>query len=202
MFQPPRRRRRKRRRRGIRTCDGAESVQQRRGKSHQEMLMEAVLEALRAARLISAIFFPQGTASDEVVATEEMSNLVNYVEPVKFKSFEVATGKFTFARNEQMFVRWKQCLCEGSSVFVSFKHSFLVSFQIVLSCLMVFFFFLFSFSRKEKVLRDVIVCGNQRPGPCEEFPRWVCWVSLEMSSLKKSSSCTFRAVVWPSCSYF
>lgn len=26
-------------------------------------------------------------------ATEEMSTLVNYIEPVKFKSFEVATSK-------------------------------------------------------------------------------------------------------------
>ncbi|XP_035264210.1 1-phosphatidylinositol 4,5-bisphosphate phosphodiesterase beta-3 [Anguilla anguilla] len=32
----------------------------------------------------------EGTASSEVNATEEMSNLVNYVEPVKFKSFEVS----------------------------------------------------------------------------------------------------------------
>uniref|UniRef100_A0A8C9VQP7 1-phosphatidylinositol 4,5-bisphosphate phosphodiesterase n=1 Tax=Scleropages formosus TaxID=113540 RepID=A0A8C9VQP7_SCLFO len=32
----------------------------------------------------------EGTASSEVNATEEMSNLVNYIEPVKFKSFEVA----------------------------------------------------------------------------------------------------------------
>ncbi|XP_037532121.1 1-phosphatidylinositol 4,5-bisphosphate phosphodiesterase beta-3 [Nematolebias whitei] len=38
----------------------------------------------------------EGTASDEVVATEEMSNLVNYVEPVKFKSFEVATERKKF----------------------------------------------------------------------------------------------------------
>eukprot|EP00079_Xenopus_tropicalis_P035132 XP_017948903.1 PREDICTED: 1-phosphatidylinositol 4,5-bisphosphate phosphodiesterase beta-3 isoform X2 [Xenopus tropicalis] len=32
----------------------------------------------------------EGTASSEVNATEEMSTLVNYVEPVKFKSFDVA----------------------------------------------------------------------------------------------------------------
>ncbi|XP_051900991.1 1-phosphatidylinositol 4,5-bisphosphate phosphodiesterase beta-3 isoform X2 [Pristis pectinata] len=32
----------------------------------------------------------EGTAGSEVNATEEMSTLVNYVEPVKFKSFEVA----------------------------------------------------------------------------------------------------------------
>ncbi|KAG7464471.1 hypothetical protein MATL_G00165950 [Megalops atlanticus] len=32
----------------------------------------------------------EGTASSEVNATEEMSTLVNYIEPVKFKTFEVA----------------------------------------------------------------------------------------------------------------
>ncbi|XP_066536592.1 1-phosphatidylinositol 4,5-bisphosphate phosphodiesterase beta-3 [Hoplias malabaricus] len=35
----------------------------------------------------------EGTASSEVNATEEMSTLVNYIEPVKFKSFEVAAKK-------------------------------------------------------------------------------------------------------------
>ncbi|XP_077180318.1 1-phosphatidylinositol 4,5-bisphosphate phosphodiesterase beta-3 isoform X2 [Paroedura picta] len=34
-----------------------------------------------------------GTASSEAVATEEMSTLVNYIEPVKFKSFEVASKR-------------------------------------------------------------------------------------------------------------
>uniref|UniRef100_A0A3B3QWH6 1-phosphatidylinositol 4,5-bisphosphate phosphodiesterase n=1 Tax=Paramormyrops kingsleyae TaxID=1676925 RepID=A0A3B3QWH6_9TELE len=38
----------------------------------------------------------QGTASSEVNATEEMSNLVNYIEPVKFKSFEVARNRNKF----------------------------------------------------------------------------------------------------------
>ncbi|KAL7978196.1 hypothetical protein Chor_005183 [Crotalus horridus] len=33
----------------------------------------------------------EGTASSEVNATEEMSTLVNYIEPVKFKSFEAAS---------------------------------------------------------------------------------------------------------------
>uniref|UniRef100_A0A8C5B799 Phosphoinositide phospholipase C n=1 Tax=Gadus morhua TaxID=8049 RepID=A0A8C5B799_GADMO len=37
-----------------------------------------------------------GTASSEVNATEEMSTLVNYIEPVKFKSFEVATKRKKF----------------------------------------------------------------------------------------------------------
>ncbi|KAM4617313.1 1-phosphatidylinositol 4,5-bisphosphate phosphodiesterase beta-3 isoform 2-T3 [Discoglossus pictus] len=35
----------------------------------------------------------EGTASSEVNATEEMSTLVNYVEPVKFKSFDVANKR-------------------------------------------------------------------------------------------------------------
>uniref|UniRef100_A0AAY5E8K8 Phosphoinositide phospholipase C n=1 Tax=Electrophorus electricus TaxID=8005 RepID=A0AAY5E8K8_ELEEL len=35
----------------------------------------------------------EGTAYSEVNATEEMSTLVNYIEPVKFKSFEVATQR-------------------------------------------------------------------------------------------------------------
>lgn len=38
----------------------------------------------------------EGTASSEVNATEEMSTLVNYVEPVKFKSFEVANKRRRF----------------------------------------------------------------------------------------------------------
>lgn len=37
---------------------------------------------------------PQGTASSEVNATEEMSTLVNYIEPVKFKSFEAARSEW------------------------------------------------------------------------------------------------------------
>uniref|UniRef100_A0A3Q3FKF9 1-phosphatidylinositol 4,5-bisphosphate phosphodiesterase n=1 Tax=Labrus bergylta TaxID=56723 RepID=A0A3Q3FKF9_9LABR len=37
-----------------------------------------------------------GTASSEVNATEEMSGLVNYIEPVKFKSFEVANKRRKF----------------------------------------------------------------------------------------------------------
>ncbi|XP_034020054.1 1-phosphatidylinositol 4,5-bisphosphate phosphodiesterase beta-3 [Thalassophryne amazonica] len=35
----------------------------------------------------------EGTASSEVNATEEMSTLVNYIEPVKFKNFELATKR-------------------------------------------------------------------------------------------------------------
>ncbi|XP_069500965.1 1-phosphatidylinositol 4,5-bisphosphate phosphodiesterase beta-3 [Ambystoma mexicanum] len=35
----------------------------------------------------------EGTASSEVNATEEMSTLVNYVEPVKFKSFDAASKR-------------------------------------------------------------------------------------------------------------
>uniref|UniRef100_A0A3Q4GXH8 1-phosphatidylinositol 4,5-bisphosphate phosphodiesterase n=1 Tax=Neolamprologus brichardi TaxID=32507 RepID=A0A3Q4GXH8_NEOBR len=35
----------------------------------------------------------EGTASSEANATEEMSNLVNYIEPVKFKTFDWAASK-------------------------------------------------------------------------------------------------------------
>uniref|UniRef100_A0A3Q3KDS8 1-phosphatidylinositol 4,5-bisphosphate phosphodiesterase n=1 Tax=Monopterus albus TaxID=43700 RepID=A0A3Q3KDS8_MONAL len=38
----------------------------------------------------------EGTASSEVNATEEMSTLVNYIEPVKFKSFELAAKRRKF----------------------------------------------------------------------------------------------------------
>lgn len=38
----------------------------------------------------------EGTAYSEVNATEEMSTLVNYIEPVKFKSFEVAAKRKKF----------------------------------------------------------------------------------------------------------
>lgn len=43
--------------------------------------------------LLTLCWGPQGTASSEVNATEEMSTLVNYIEPVKFKSFEAARSK-------------------------------------------------------------------------------------------------------------
>ncbi|XP_028991478.1 1-phosphatidylinositol 4,5-bisphosphate phosphodiesterase beta-3 isoform X2 [Betta splendens] len=38
----------------------------------------------------------EGTAGSEVKATEEMSTLVNYIEPVKFKNFEMAAKKQKF----------------------------------------------------------------------------------------------------------
>lgn len=36
----------------------------------------------------------QGTAGSEAMATEEMSNLVNYIQPVKFESFETSNSKY------------------------------------------------------------------------------------------------------------
>lgn len=35
----------------------------------------------------------QGSAEREAVATEEMSTLVNYVQPTKFNSFEASKSK-------------------------------------------------------------------------------------------------------------
>uniref|UniRef100_A0A669F9T7 Phosphoinositide phospholipase C n=1 Tax=Oreochromis niloticus TaxID=8128 RepID=A0A669F9T7_ORENI len=51
---------------------------------------------VQAALWISGICFLQGTASSEANATEEMSNLVNYIEPVKFKTFEWAAKRKRF----------------------------------------------------------------------------------------------------------
>ncbi|PIO00677.1 hypothetical protein AB205_0083920 [Aquarana catesbeiana] len=52
-----------------------------------------------------------GTASSEVSATEEMSNLVNYVEPVKFKSFDVA-NKF-MRRTDKPFDPFTENIVDG-----------------------------------------------------------------------------------------
>lgn len=37
--------------------------------------------------------FPQGSSEREAIATEEMSTLVNYVQPTKFNSFEASKSK-------------------------------------------------------------------------------------------------------------
>lgn len=39
------------------------------------------------------VFF-QGTAGSEAFATEEMSTLVNYIQPTKFHSFEVSKSEY------------------------------------------------------------------------------------------------------------
>ncbi|XP_035004653.1 1-phosphatidylinositol 4,5-bisphosphate phosphodiesterase beta-3 [Hippoglossus stenolepis] len=59
------------------------------GESEDDEEDEAVTEAKKPNT-------DEGTASSEVNATEEMSTLVNYIEPVKFKSFEVATKRNKF----------------------------------------------------------------------------------------------------------
>ncbi|XP_069374916.1 1-phosphatidylinositol 4,5-bisphosphate phosphodiesterase beta-3 [Paralichthys olivaceus] len=59
------------------------------GESEEEEEDEAVTEPKKPNT-------DEGTASSEVNATEEMSTLVNYIEPVKFKSFEVAAKRKKF----------------------------------------------------------------------------------------------------------
>uniref|UniRef100_A0A4W3HF78 1-phosphatidylinositol 4,5-bisphosphate phosphodiesterase n=1 Tax=Callorhinchus milii TaxID=7868 RepID=A0A4W3HF78_CALMI len=44
----------------------------------------------------------EGTAGCEASATEEMSNLVNYIQPVKFESFEAAKSKWLLYNKRQM----------------------------------------------------------------------------------------------------
>ena len=92
---------------------------------------------------------PQGTASSEVNATEEMSTLVNYVEPVKFKSFEAARSE------------WGGRLGVGASLALP---DLTASYCPLL--------------REEKVLRDVILCGDQGHGTADQEPHGVCGVSF------------------------
>lgn len=40
--------------------------------------------------LTEGVYIAQGTAGSEAFATEEMSNLVIYIQPVKFNSFEAS----------------------------------------------------------------------------------------------------------------
>lgn len=59
--------------------------------------------ALGSIMLTLEFFFScfQGTAGSEAMATEEMSNLVNYIQPVKFESFEISKSKLFCRRNPQ-----------------------------------------------------------------------------------------------------
>uniref|UniRef100_A0A452THL7 1-phosphatidylinositol 4,5-bisphosphate phosphodiesterase n=1 Tax=Ursus maritimus TaxID=29073 RepID=A0A452THL7_URSMA len=47
-------------------------------------------EGLAGSRSVMRGFRSAGTAGSEAMATEEMSNLVNYIQPVKFESFEIS----------------------------------------------------------------------------------------------------------------
>jgi hypothetical protein len=56
---------------------------------------ELTLHSVRLTLKMFIIFYVcfQGTAGSEAMATEEMSNLVNYIQPVKFESFEISKSK-------------------------------------------------------------------------------------------------------------
>ncbi|XP_068163943.1 1-phosphatidylinositol 4,5-bisphosphate phosphodiesterase beta-3 [Antennarius striatus] len=79
------------------------------GESEEEEEDEAVTELKKPNS-------DEGTASSEVNATEEMSTLVNYIEPVKFKSFEVASKRRKFFEMSS-FVETKGMDCLKSSPF-------------------------------------------------------------------------------------
>ncbi|XP_036002501.1 1-phosphatidylinositol 4,5-bisphosphate phosphodiesterase beta-3 isoform X3 [Fundulus heteroclitus] len=64
----------------------AKDMGRREGESEEEEEDEPVQEIKKPAS-------DEGTASSEAVATEEMSTLVNYIEPVKFKGFDAASYK-------------------------------------------------------------------------------------------------------------
>uniref|UniRef100_A0A7N6ADB8 1-phosphatidylinositol 4,5-bisphosphate phosphodiesterase n=1 Tax=Anabas testudineus TaxID=64144 RepID=A0A7N6ADB8_ANATE len=60
----------------------------------EEKLAERMVKDLEPRKSIGCGIYPlQGTAGSEVKATEEMSYLVNYIEPVKFKGFEVTSKR-------------------------------------------------------------------------------------------------------------
>lgn len=44
--------------------------------------------------------FPQGSSEREAIATEEMSTLVNYVQPTKFNAFEASKSKKSWTEND------------------------------------------------------------------------------------------------------
>uniref|UniRef100_A0A7N9AV74 1-phosphatidylinositol 4,5-bisphosphate phosphodiesterase n=1 Tax=Mastacembelus armatus TaxID=205130 RepID=A0A7N9AV74_9TELE len=65
----------------------------------------------------------EGTASSEVNATEEMSTLVNYIEPVKFKSFEVATSKCYFEMSSFVETKGMDTLKSSPIEFVEYNKN-------------------------------------------------------------------------------
>ncbi|KAK9524620.1 hypothetical protein VZT92_016997 [Zoarces viviparus] len=66
----------------------------------------------------------EGTASSEVSATEEMSTLVNYIEPVKFKSFEVANKRRKFFEMSSLVETKGMDILKGSpSEFVEYNKN-------------------------------------------------------------------------------
>ena len=81
------------------------------------------------------LFSAQGTAGLEVTAYEEMSSLVNYIQPIKFDSFEVSARKsnsvlsesqvFLFDRESSAF----RCCCSPPA-FVTCFHPFSAVFSL------------------------------------------------------------------------
>ncbi|XP_017283522.1 1-phosphatidylinositol 4,5-bisphosphate phosphodiesterase beta-3 isoform X2 [Kryptolebias marmoratus] len=66
----------------------------------------------------------EGTAKTEVLATEEMSNLVNYIEPVKFKSFgEAAVRKKFYEMSSFVETKGLELLKSFPSEFVEYNKN-------------------------------------------------------------------------------
>ncbi|CAF89597.1 unnamed protein product, partial [Tetraodon nigroviridis] len=82
----------------------------------------------------------------------QMSTLVNYIEPVKFKSFEVANSESGLGGGASS--------VGAGPLYVTFSHPFPPS-------------------REEEVLRDVVLRGNQRHGHPQGLPHRVCGVSFK-----------------------
>lgn len=78
------------------------------------------------------LFSAQGTAGLEVTAYEEMSSLVNYIQPIKFDSFEVSARKSDSVLSESRVFPFDQeygafrCDCSPFSVVFSLSHNICV----------------------------------------------------------------------------
>ena len=59
---------------------------------HQDITSSTLINTLCETFNCPIVIF-QGSAEREAIATEEMSTLVNYVQPTKFTSFEASKSK-------------------------------------------------------------------------------------------------------------
>lgn len=124
----------------------------------------------RCLHLSSLVFccisFPfQGTAGLEVTAYEEMSSLVNYIQPIKFDSFEVSARK---------------------SVSRQSPHT-----QWGAGCTFLLNTFLSSLSREEPELRHLFLHRAEGLRSADQVPYAVCGVSF-WQCLPPAVGCTKR----------
>lgn len=97
----------------------------------------------------------QGTAGSEAFATEEMSTLVNYIQPTKFHSFETSKSE---QNSFLIYLFGLICYCHVVTDAENFFHYVVV--------------------RGQPQLSNVIVCGDKGPGAAHQDSCGVCGVSF------------------------